>query len=56
MFFNSKIASVLNFLEDREKLLENLIFLELRRKNKKIFYNRDNYECDFLVQEKDKVV
>src|SRR3989344_9317270 len=29
------------FSEDRGKLLENLVFLELRRKNKKIFYSRD---------------
>lgn len=44
------------FSKDTGKLLENLIFLELRRKNKKIFYNKDNYECDFILQEKDSVV
>jgi len=44
------------FSKDTGKLLENLIFLELRRRNKKIFYNRDNYECDFIIQEKEKVV
>jgi len=44
------------FSEDRGRLLENLVFLELRRKNKKIFYSRDNYECDFVIQEKDKIV
>lgn len=44
------------FSEDRGRLLENAIFIELRRKNKKIFYNRDNYECDFIIQEKDKIV
>ena len=44
------------FSKDAGKLLENLIFLELRRRNKKIFYNRDNYECDFIIQEKEKIV
>ena len=44
------------FSKDTGKLLENLIFLEIRRRNKKIFYNRDNYECDFIIQEKEKVV
>jgi len=44
------------FSKDSGRLLENLIFLELKRRNKKIFYNRDNYECDFIIQEKDKVI
>lgn len=44
------------FSKDTGKLLENLIFLELRRRNKKLFYNRGNYECDFIIQEKEKVV
>jgi len=44
------------FSKDIGKLLENLVFLELRRRNKKIFYNRDNYECDFIIQEKEKIV
>jgi len=43
------------FSKDSGKLLENLIFLELRRRNKKIFYNKDIYECDFIMQEKDRV-
>ena len=54
---NGMLNSVsFKFLKDVGKLLENLIFLELRRRNKKIFYNRDNYECDFIIQEKEKVV
>ena len=31
------------FSEDRGKLLENIVFLELRRKGKNVFYNRDNH-------------
>ena len=44
------------FSEDIGKLLENLVFIELKRRYKKIYYHRKNYECDFLIKEKDKVV
>jgi len=44
------------FSEDRGRLLENLIFIELKRRNKKVFYNKDTYECDFIIQEKDKII
>ncbi|MBU2523272.1 MAG: ATP-binding protein [Nanoarchaeota archaeon] len=44
------------FSKDSGRLLENLVFLELRRRNKKIFYNRDSYECDFIIQEKDRII
>jgi len=36
--------------------LENLVFIELKRRKNKLFYNRDKYDCDFLVQEKDRIV
>src|SRR3989344_5945921 len=54
---NGMLNSVsFKFSKDIGKLLENLVFLELRRRNKRIFYNRDNYECDFIIQEKEKIV
>ena len=43
------------FSEDLGKLMENLVFLELHRRKNKIFYNRDKFECDFLIQEKNKI-
>lgn len=43
------------FVNDTGKLLENLVYLELRRKNKNIFYHRKNYECDFLIQKKNTI-
>lgn len=43
------------FSEDIGKLMENLTYLELKRRGMPIFYERRNYECDFLVQEKNKV-
>ena len=44
------------FSDDFGKLMENLIFLELYRRKNKIFYNRDKFECDFLIQDKNKIV
>ena len=32
---------------------ENLVFLELLRQEKQIFYFRNRNECDFLIKEKD---
>jgi len=35
--------------EDSGRLLENAIFLRLRRESDKIFYFDENQECDFVV-------
>ncbi len=44
------------FSEDIGKLMENLVFVELKRRKKEIFFHKRNYECDFLIKEKNKVV
>ena len=36
-------------------MLENMVFLELRRNFKKIFYFQDKKECDFIIKEKEKI-
>ena len=41
----------LRFSPDRGKLLENLVALELFRREKKVFYWRNHGECDFIVLE-----
>jgi uncharacterized protein len=41
--------------EDMGRILENSIFLHLRRKNKNIYYHRDEKECDFIIKEKNKI-
>lgn len=43
------------FSEDFGKLIENLIYIELKRRGKQVYYHRKNYECDFLVINKNKV-
>jgi predicted AAA+ superfamily ATPase len=49
-------ATEFKFSDDIGKSLENAVFLELKRKNKEIFYYRDsNSECDFIVYEKNTI-
>ncbi len=45
------------FSDNIGKSLENAVFLELKRKGKQLFYYRDtSSECDFIVQEANKIV
>ena len=41
--------------EDKGKLLENLIAIELKRREKEIFYYSEKYECDFVIREANKI-
>jgi len=43
------------FSENRGRLLENLVYITLRRGNKEIYYHKGNYECDFLIRDGLKV-
>jgi predicted AAA+ superfamily ATPase len=36
-------------------MLENAVFLSLRRKHKAIFYFQEEGECDFVIKEKEKI-
>jgi predicted AAA+ superfamily ATPase len=60
IYFNKKIyvidtgiARVLGFRtsDDIGRMLENVVFLQLKRQNKEIYYHKEKYECDFLVRE-----
>ena len=48
-------ANSIGFSDDYGRLLENHVFLELRKRYREIFYFRENGECDFLVKEKTKI-
>jgi len=50
----SSINSV-SFSSDRGKMLENAVFLHLRRRCREIFYFREKNECDFLVRENGRI-
>jgi uncharacterized protein len=41
--------------EDKGKLLENLIAIELKRREKEMFYYSEKYECDFVIREANKI-
>ena len=38
------------FTPDNGKILENIVFIELKRRNKEIYYFVDKKECDFVVK------
>ena len=43
------------FSRDYGRLLENLVFIELKRNNWDIYYHKDRHECDFLVFENNRI-
>ena len=40
---------------DDGRFLENLVFLELKRRNKEVFYHLKKKECDFVIFDKNKI-
>ena len=48
-------ANSASFSKDKGRMLENAVFLHLRRENPDIFYFRERGECDFLVKEKGEI-
>ena len=51
----AKVNSV-SFSSDNGRMLENTVFLGLRRKFKDIFYFSGKNECDFLVRDRNKII
>ena len=41
--------------ENQGQLLENLVFLELKRQAKTIYYHHNKLECDFVIKEKNSI-
>lgn len=48
-------AVSLSFSEDKGRLLENMVYLQLRRKHKELYYFKEQGECDFVVKEKNAI-
>ena len=45
----------ISFSSNKGRMLENCVFLELRRTGSEVFYFRGDNECDFLVKEKNAI-
>ncbi|HNW69555.1 MAG TPA: ATP-binding protein [Bacteroidales bacterium] len=48
-------ANSVSFSADYGRMLENLVFIELRRNNKEIFYFNEGKECDFALAVNGKI-
>lgn len=44
-----------SFSEDAGKMLENMVFLELKRRELEVYYHKDKKECDFVVRQGMKI-
>ncbi len=42
--------------EDNGRLLENLVYIELKRRGKQVYYHSRKYECDFVMKEKNRIM
>lgn len=49
------VVNSASFSEDSGKMLENMVFLALRKIYKNIFYFQDKRECDFVIKEDVKI-
>lgn len=43
------------FSEDKGRILENIVFSELKRRKHEIYFHKDTVECDFLIKEELKI-
>lgn len=41
--------------KDTGRLYENVVFIELKRRGKEIYYWKNRHECDFLIKEGEKI-
>ncbi len=49
-------ANSVSFSSNKGRMLENFVFLTLRRSHKNIYYFRENGECDFLIKEDSRII
>ena len=51
-FIDTGMAKILGFRtsEDIGRMLENIVFLHLKRQNKEIYFHKEKHECDFILK------
>lgn len=56
-FIDPVLAKYMGFrpTEDYGRLMENIVFLELKRREKEVYFHQDKKECDFLVRSNGKI-
>ncbi len=45
-----------HFSEDSGRMLENIVFIELKRRGYDVYYHKEDKECDFVVRQNGKIV
>jgi hypothetical protein len=45
-----------SFSEDKGRMLENIVFLGLKRRGQEVYYFKEKNECDFVVRKNTKIV
>jgi predicted AAA+ superfamily ATPase len=57
-FIDNALVRRLGFMfsEEKGRLLENVVFLELRRRGFEIFYHSNRFECDFVIRQGTSIV
>ncbi|OGS02112.1 MAG: hypothetical protein A2204_06785 [Elusimicrobia bacterium RIFOXYA1_FULL_47_7] len=55
---DNALAKLVGFRYEDEKsrMLENTVFIELKRRGKEIYFFRNNRECDFLIKQENNIV
>ncbi len=57
-FIDVALANIIGFRtsKDKGRLIENIVFLQLKRKNKEIYFHKNKKECDFLIKKGIKII
>jgi len=57
-FIDHALAKTLgfSFSDDYGRMLENITFIELKRRYKSIYYHKGEKECDFIIHENAKII
>lgn len=57
-FIDTALAKSIGFRasEDKGRLLENVVFIELKRRGHEIYFYKENKECDFIIKKGPEII